>query len=103
MYRDETRCNCLFTVSEHIGSLLRAMTNDETLSILSMYANDYNLSRYFTAWERERLHLVEGNEYLIVWRDRPESKPEYLYAVNVTADSYLTAAAELMTLLANKF
>ena len=51
----------------------------------------------FTEWAHERFGIVPGNEYFYVWR------PVLLYAVNVTADSVLTAAYELMKLIANKF
>jgi len=52
----------------------------------------------YTEWGRERLGILSGQEYFFI------SRPgELLYAVNVTADSVLTAAMELMTRIANKF
>ena len=51
----------------------------------------------FTEWARHRHGILSGDEYFYVWRG------ELLYAVNVSADSPLTAAEELMRLLAAKF
>lgn len=51
----------------------------------------------YTEWGRQRFGIHSGFEYFYVWRG------EMLYAVDVTADSVLTAAEELMRLLAEKF
>jgi len=51
----------------------------------------------FTEWARKYHGILPGEEYFYVW------KGQLLYAVNVSADSYLTAADELMGLLARKF
>ena len=51
----------------------------------------------YTDWGRKRFGIHSGFEYFYVWRG------EMLYAVDVTADSPLTAADELMRLLAAKF
>ena len=60
----------------------------------------------FSAWDRKRFNLLAGDEYFFVWEtSRPDvADPNgLLYVVNVTADSLLTAASELMNLAARKF
>ena len=54
----------------------------------------------FTEWQRELKRIYAGSEYFHIWDGRSGS---LLYAVNVTSDSLLTAASELMQLIANKF
>ena len=60
----------------------------------------------FTEWERERNELFIGHEYFLIWEvpDPHAIDPFHLlYAVNVSADSVLTAVAELMNLVSRKF
>jgi len=60
----------------------------------------------FTEWERERNELFIGHEYFLIWEvpDPHNIDPFHLlYAVNVSADSVLTAVAELMNLVSRKF
>lgn len=60
----------------------------------------------FTDWECERNELFIGNEYFLIWEvpDPHNIDPFHLlYAVNVSADSVLTAVAELMHLVSRKF
>lgn len=55
--------------------------------------------RAYSEFERERFHLVPGDEYFFIY----QANGALLYTVNVTADAPLTAAAELMGLIARKF
>jgi hypothetical protein len=60
----------------------------------------------FTEWECERNELFIGHEYFLIWEvpDPFAIEPFHLlYAVNVSADSVLTAVAELMNLVCRKF
>lgn len=60
----------------------------------------------FSAWDRKRFNLLAGDEYFFVWETSlPDAADPYglLYVVNVTADSLLTAASELMNLASRKF
>lgn len=60
----------------------------------------------FTEWECERNELFIGHEYFLIWEvpDPFAIEPFHLlYAVNVSADSVLTAVAELMNLVCCKF
>ena len=59
----------------------------------------------FTESERERAELFIGHEYFMIWevQDPYDIDPFHLlYAKNITGDSALTAAAELMTLASYK-
>lgn len=49
-------------------------------------------------WETKYLNLIDNEEYFFVYYEG-----NLLYAVNVTADSTLTAVYELFDLLAKKF
>ena len=53
-----------------------------------------------TEWERKRFHLRPGGEWILIWDNVTE---DLLYAIDVSADSVLTALAELMDLLSRKF
>ena len=60
----------------------------------------------FSAWDRKRFNLLAGEECFFVWETSRHDVPDpygLLYVVNVTADSLLTAASELMNLAARKF
>ena len=49
-------------------------------------------------WDMKHLGLIDGEDYFFVFVNN-----KLLYAVNVTADSTLTAIYELVELLARKF
>ena len=108
---------------ENIGFDLKAMVNDYCIDgeINIMYyrlnAGDEN---NFKDWQKKKFNLqFGGSEYFFIYKcekleaptenEQPgyiyyhPTKDELLYVVNITADSYLTAVKELMTLLANKF
>lgn len=52
----------------------------------------------FTEYERERFRILPGDEIVTV-----TGQDGLLYVVHVTGDSVLTAVAEVVELLANKF
>lgn len=52
----------------------------------------------YTEYGRKRFGILSGGEYFFISRGS-----ELLYVVDVTADSDLTAAHELMDLIARKF
>lgn len=79
---------------------LEAMVNryvKEPISITFVKINERNVTT-FSDWDRERFHILTGEELYLVYRG-----DHLLYVVPVGADSYLTAADELMQLLAKKF
>lgn len=54
-------------------------------------------------WTREYHGILPGVEYFMVYETKAAAPDCPLYVVNVTADSYLTAASELMDLISRKF
>ena len=55
-------------------------------------------------WDQKRFSLIPGEECFFVYEVNPDSENDFLlYVVCVTGDSLLTAAEELMHLVANKF
>lgn len=83
-----------------IGKTLESLVNSYNPDPISITYNDLNDEkiREYTRWDRERFRLHTGEEAFFVWR-----RGNLLYVVPVDADSYLTAAGELMQLLAKKF
>lgn len=82
-----------------IAQSVTAMVNrliDRPIEITYRKETKESLKDY-TEWAVQRFRLYPGGEFFYVWRG------ELLYAVDVTADSYLTGADELMRLLARKF
>ena len=56
----------------------------------------------FDDWTRKYHGITPGEEYFIIRQDYPDAG-RILYTVRVTADSVLTASAELMALASCKF
>ena len=83
-----------------IGKTLEAMVNRYNPDPISISYDDLNKenSEAYSTWDRERFGLHTGEEAFFVYR-----RGHLLYVVPVGADSYLTAADELMQLLAKKF
>jgi len=54
----------------------------------------------FTPFAQRYFHILTGDEYIFIW---DEEYNDLLYAVNVSADSVMTALSELMSLLSYKF
>lgn len=57
----------------------------------------------FSDFQRKYLHLRDGEDYFFIWECGTERSSSLLYVVNVSCDSYLTAAGELMELVARRF
>ena len=83
-----------------IGKTLEAMVNRYNRDPIAITYDDLNDEKImeYAQWDRERFRLHTGEEAFFVWR-----RGHLLYVVPVGADSYLTAADELMQLLAKKF
>ena len=94
--------NEMYELTSRAESLLRILHNDDTLSVVYVALCDYNIDRFDT-WTQQRFGLLTGEEYIFIYRANDDGPIEYLYAVNVTADSTLTAGAELFALLSRKF
>lgn len=90
-------------VAHSAMNMLRLARPERKLTIGYVVPNDNTIGRY-TEWQRVSKGILTGNEYFLVWDCEPyEEPPKLLYAMNVSADSLLTAAAELFELLHRKF
>ena len=98
------RCigNRPFQMNEIAESAMRIMiaANPEVLFPVQYHKADDLLMKIISEYDRSRLHIRSGEEYFFVYDNKD---PDHvLYAVNVTGDSVLTAASELMSLIAKK-
>ena len=82
----------------HVSAIMTA-ANTRQKCRLEYRNENYESVKRFTEFTRERLGILPGMEYIYVY----DSDGYLLYAVNVTADSVLTAIAELMDLISRKF
>ena len=92
-------------VARSAAALLKLTRPDRDIAITWSKVSADSIGQ-FTEWQRQRCGILTGDEYFFVWDRSPDwdtDDPELLYAVCVTADSVLTAAAELMNLIARKF
>ncbi len=79
------------TVTRMVNSFVRDPITVTYRKETEESVNDY------TAWCRERFGILSNSECFYIWRG------QLLYVVHVEADSILTAASELMSLIARKF
>ena len=91
------RIESLKDIARQIEAITRQYGRRSDISITFDRLTQENIGQ-FTDYQRELKRLTVGEEYFFVWEPRG-----LLYAVCVTADSYLTAAQELFDLLARKF
>lgn len=94
---------------EHVAAQIEAMVRDygrrKDIQI-TFYKLDKEVLEMFTEYERTRHHLRTGDERFFIWEvpDPHAIDPQHLlYTRDVTADSILTAAHELMELVSRKF
>lgn len=84
-------------IAEDIEKMIRNYGRRKDISVRFATMTDEELAK-FSDWDQRRLGLIHGEDMFLV------SEPErVLYAVNVTGDSLLTAAYELMRLVSAKF
>lgn len=84
---------------QNVANSIEAMVNryiDEPIVITYEKLTE-DSGKPYSDWDRQRFQLRSGEEYFLIRRRT------LLYAVNVTSDSILTAAHELMDLIARKF
>ena len=82
----------------HVSAIMKAVYDRQKCRL--EYGNeDYESVKRFTEFTREYHRILPGMEYIYIY----DSDGYLLYAVNVTADSVLTAIAELMELISRKF
>lgn len=97
-----TRDGQMQMVLTQIRPILTMVNEGKALSWTINYrrATDPWLESTTTEWERKHHQIVRNDEYFWIWE---RETGDLLYTVNVTGDSVLTAASELMNLLARKF
>jgi len=98
--RKEQRTERMQTIAATIETLLhdsnpRTVTEDITIRYIVPTESTMPV---FTDWERTYNHILPGEEYFII-----REKDFVLYVVNVSDDSDLTAAEELIRKVAAKF
>ena len=102
---DSERNAKLHDIAKDIENLVRKYGRRDDIIIEGgrLTENDMGM---FTEHNRKWLNLFAGEEYFLVCEIAPDGKHftnGLLYAVNVSGDSLLTAAEELMSLVARKF
>ena len=86
-------------LAEYGKSLIREFGRRKDIIVTYDRPNDETINRY-TEYQREYHHIMTGSEYFLFWE---EETMHLLYVKDVTADSALTAAAEMIWLAAKKF
>lgn len=86
-------------LAEYGKSLIREFGRRKDITVTYDRPNEETISRY-TEYQRECHRIMTGSEYFLFWE---EETMHLLYVKDVTADSALTAMAELMWLAARKF
>ena len=102
---DDARAYDMYGIVISAMKLLKMARPERRLGITYIKPDAEAIER-FTEWQRRRNCILEGNEYFLVWDYAPDwdtDEPDLRYAVNVSADSLLTAAWELFELLSKKF
>ena len=86
-------------LAEYGKSLIREFGRRKDIIVTYDSPNSDTISRY-TEYQRHYHQIMTGNEYFLFW---DEETMHLLYVKDVTADSALTAAAEMVWLAAKKF
>ena len=86
-------------LAEYGKSLIREFGRRRDIIVTYDRPNDETITRY-SDYQRENHHIMTGSEYFFFWE---EETMHLLYVKDVTGDSALTAAAEMMWLAAKKF
>lgn len=101
MKPDDTRRSQMQAVADHAYALFR-LKPDRVVDIRIEYVceDEAGIMSRTTPWERSYHHVRPGAEYFMIWETEHN---DLLYVVEVTADSVLTAAWELLSLMSRKF
>lgn len=86
-------------LAEYGKSLIREFGRRKDIIVTYDRPDSETISRY-TEYQRQYHHITTDSEYFLFWE---EETMHLLYVKDVTADSALTAAAEMMWLAAKKF
>lgn len=88
-------------LTEWCESIIREFGRRQDINITYDRPDETTIQKY-NDHQREYHHIVTGGEYFLIW-DTGKENPYLLYVKDVTADSALTAAAELMCMACKKF
>ncbi len=99
-FKELSRDERMNELLEHVNSIMHRIHPKRELWVDYIKFDDENIKR-FSDWTCQRLGLLTGLEYMIV--SEGTHMENVLYAVNVSADSELTAMYELFDLLSRKF
>lgn len=95
------RAERMHLLAERCASLVREFGRRQDITVTYDRPNDTTIRNY-SDFQREYHGIVSGNEYFLIWETDKEVK-HLLYIVNVTADSAIAAAWELLDLASRKF
>ena len=100
-----TRDTIMRDIAQRIENLVRDYGRRSDIAITYDRLSDESIAE-FTDFQRTYHSLQTGEEFFLVWEtpDPDDVDPRaLLYAVNITGDSNMTAAGELMDLISRKF
>lgn len=86
-------------LAEYGKSMIREFGRRKDITVTYDRPDSETIRRY-TEYQRKHHQIVTGSEYFLFWE---EETGNLLYVKDVTADSALTAAAEMVWLAAKKF
>lgn len=93
------RSKALASVAQNVKCLLKFAHPEKAIDISYAQENLESIKR-FSDWQRKYRGIFPGDENFYIYDTTTDT---LLYVVPVTADSVLTAAAELMRLISAKF
>ena len=100
-----TRKEALNNIALTIEKLINAHGRRHDIFV-TFCASDEEPDKYCSDWDRKFHGILPGDEYFMIYEhDANDMEEPYhlLYTVNVSYDSPLTAASELMDLVSRKF
>jgi len=105
--KPEPKCRAIEMqrIANYAMNMVHLARPERDIRIKYIKPDDASIQK-FTEWERKSKAIRTGDEYFLVYDYAPDwntDKPDLLYAVNVSIDSLLTAANELLDLLSRKF
>lgn len=93
------RSKALASVAQNVKYLLKFAHPEKAIDVSYAQENQDSIKR-FSDWQRKYHGIFPGDENFYIYDTTTDT---LLYVVPVTADSVLTAAAELMRLISAKF
>lgn len=99
------RIENLSEIAIEAEKLIRRFGRRNDIAVTFCKLTDESISE-FNSWDRKRFGMMDGEECFFVWETSRPNVPDpsgLLYVVNVTGDSLLTAASELINLASRKF